>query len=68
MKVVIIPISKVPLAGKALMKVINTSEGSVETNYIHRNFVLENLCFSVKNAQLFAREIPQEEILTYSVS
>lgn len=49
MKVVIIPISKVPLAGKALMKVINTSEGSMETNYKNRNFVLENLCFSVKN-------------------
>lgn len=68
MKVVIIPISKVPLAGKALMKIINTSEGNMETNCIHGNFILENLCFSIKNAQLLAKETPQEEILTYSVS
>lgn len=51
------------MAGKALMKVINTSEGSVEKNYIRSNFVLEHWCFSVKNAQLFAKEAPQEEIL-----
>lgn len=44
MKVVIIVISKIPLTGKALMKVINISEGNMEKNYIHRNFVLENLC------------------------
>lgn len=43
MKVVIILISKVPLPEKALMKVINISEGSMGKKNI--NFVLEKSVF-----------------------
>lgn len=69
MNTVIILISKVLLAGKALMKIINISEGNMGKKlHIHRNFVLENLCLGIKNAQLFAKKTPQEEIVTYSVS
>lgn len=45
MNMVIILISKIPLAGKALMKVLSISEGSMENIYIHRNFVLEKSGF-----------------------
>lgn len=57
MKMVIILISKVPLAWKALMRIISISEGSMGKKNIEILY-WKILCFSVKNAQLFAKETP----------